>query len=493
MKSTVLCCLLLLAVAIASCEAPDKAGLKFSENAMLIRGVNVIDVRDGNILENRSILIDSMKILWVGNYTNLKTPVEPAYQIDAKGKFAIPGLWDLHVHFEGEDLVEDNLALFPVYVAHGITTVRDMASDLGEQVLRWREEIEQGKILGPQIYTAGRKLEGVNSIWKGDLEIANEQELDSMLDKLEAYEVDLVKITENTLSGPLFLKSVQEASKRGFMVSGHVPLDLTIGELVDAGFSSVEHASYLLRLGADERQVAEGLRSGALSKYEAVEYYASHFDQDKATAAYEELGATGIAVTPTLIGGRQLAYLDEDDHQDDDFLDYLTDRFTSKYQWRIDRMAGETSDQKKARKEKYNLIAGQLPHLQQAGVMILAGSDAAALNTYVYPARSLHEELVLFQNAGLSPLEILQSATINGARFMGTSSTMGTVEAGKQADLVLLNSNPLKDIESTQDIFAVVNNGNYLDRVKLDDLLEQAKQKKKQLDQQRKSASSDHE
>lgn len=488
MKTTAFCILLLLAMTIASCEAPEKPGLSFSENALLIRDLNVIDVRDGSILENRSILIDSMNILWVGKYSDLNAPAEALNQVDARGKYAIPGLWDLHVHFEGEDLVEDNLALFPVYIAHGITTVRDMASDLGEQVLQWREEIEQGKMLGPQIFTAGRKLEGVNSIWKGDLEIANEKELELMLDKLEGYRVDLVKITENTLSGPLFLKSVREANKRGFMVSGHVPLDLRISELIDAGFSSVEHASYLLRLGADEADIVEGLRSGELSKEEALAHYASHFDQDKAIEAYRELGKTEIAITPTLIGGRQLAFLDAEDHQDDAFLDYLTQRFTSKYQWRINRMAGETPDQKKARKEKYNLIASQLPHLQEAGIMILAGSDAAALNTYVYPALSLHEELALFQDAGLSPLTILQTATINGARFMGNSSTLGTVEAGKQADLVILNSNPLDDIRSTQDIFAVVNNGNFLDRTKLDGLLEQAREKKKALDQQRKTA-----
>ena len=91
--------------------------------------------------------------------------------------------------------MEDNLALFPVYLAYGITTVRDCASDLGEQVLSWRDQINNGSLLGPTIFTAGRKLEGVNSIWKGDLEISNEAELNSMLDKLDNYKVDFVKIT----------------------------------------------------------------------------------------------------------------------------------------------------------------------------------------------------------------------------------------------------------------------------------------------------------
>ncbi|MDZ7649798.1 MAG: hypothetical protein U5K54_23145 [Cytophagales bacterium] len=280
-----------------------------------------------------------------------------------------------------------------------------MASDLGEQVLAWREDIKLNKFLGPQIFTAGRKLEGINSIWKGDLEIANEEELEQMLDKLEAYEVDLVKITENTLPGTLFLKGVQEAKKRGFLVSGHVPIDLTIDELVDAGFSSIEHASYLLRLGSNEKNIVKQLRAGTMASSEANNYYSSNFNQDTAINAYKNLSKTRVAVTPTsLTGGKQLAYLDEDNHAQDEFQNYLTERFTSKYQWRIDRMSGDTPEQKQARKDRYKLIAQQLPHLQDAGITILAGSDAAALNTFVYPALSLHEELTLFQEAGLTPL-----------------------------------------------------------------------------------------
>lgn len=474
----------LVTLIVTSCNNSEK--IKVSDQAILIHNANIINVTDGSILENKAILMDSGTIQSIGDYATLKSLVDPKNQIDAASKFIIPGLWDMHVHIEGEDLIEDNFALFPVFIAYGITTVRDMASDLGEQVLSWREDINQNKFLGPQIFTAGRKLEGINSIWKGDLEIANERELEQMLDKLEDYDVDLVKITENTLGGPLFLKSVQEAKKRGFLVSGHVPIDLTINELVDAGFSSIEHASYLLRLGSDERNIVNQLIEGTMTNSEANNYYSSNFNQDTAIHAYKNLSKTQIAVTPTLIGGKQLAYLDVDDHAQDEFQNYLTDRFTSKYQWRIDRMSGDTPEQKQARKDRYKLIAQQLPFLQEAGVTILAGSDAAALNTFVYPALSLHEELVLFQEAGLTPLQILQSATINGAEFMEKLPTMGTIDIGKQADMVILNNNPLLDIKSTQDIYAVINNGQYFNRANLNSLLEQAKQKKVELDNERK-------
>ncbi len=477
--------LVALGTILVSCTFFNKTKNRVSDEAIVIYNAKIIDIQSGTISENRAILIDSGVIKTIAPATELREMVARENQIDAKNKYIIPGLWDMHIHLEGSDLIEDNKALLPVYIAYGITTVRDAASDLGEQVLTWRNEINEEMLLGPQIFTAGRKLEGINSIWKGDLEIANGEDLHQMLDTLEGYKVDFVKITENTLSGELFLASVLAAKERGFLVSGHVPYDLTIQQLADAGFSSIEHASYVLRLGSDEQKYVDRIRSGERAKSEANEDYFIHFDQRRATAAYKELAKTNISVTPTLIGGKQLAYLDVDDHKNDDFLKYLTRRFTANYQWRIDRMAGDTPEQTQRRKDRYLLIANQLPYLRNAGINIMAGSDSAALNTFVYPALALHEELVLFREAGLTPIQILQSATINGAKFMGVEDTLGSIAEGKQADIVILNTNPLNDIRSTQDIYAVINNGTLFDRKALDEILEQARQRRMDLDKSR--------
>jgi len=471
-----------------SCNHTKKLSYGLYDDTYLIYNAQIIDVTYGKILKDNAILITGENIKIIDEYSHLKDIVPLSKHIDVENKFLIPGLWDMHVHIEGEDLVEDNLALFQVYLAYGITTVRDMASDLGEQVLKWRDEINQGKLLGPQIFTAGRKLEGINSIWKGDLEIGNENDMLEMLDKLEAYNVDQIKITENTLGADLFLKSVQESRKRGFKVSGHVPIDLSIYDLADAGYSSIEHASYLLRLGSDEKKMVDLIKSGQLSSFKANEIYESNFDQDTAYKAYKMLAAKNVAVTPTLIGSKQLAFLDEDNHQNDKYLELVSDRFISKYTWRIQRMANDTEEQKSKRKNRYKLVARQLPYLQKSGVKILAGSDAAALNTYVYPALSLHEELVLFQKAGLTPLQILQSATIHGAQFMGVFDKKSTISVGKEADMVILNSNPLDDISATQDIHAVINDGQYFSRNQLDQKIISAKQIKITLDHNRKDS-----
>src|SRR5262245_8254389 len=144
-----------------------------ANNSILLYNVNIVHVEDGRVESNAAIQISNGLISAIGKYDELRRHASTSTHVDGKGKYLIPGLWDMHVHLEGADLVEDNKALLPLFLAYGITTVRDCASDLGPQVLAWRNEIASGQLVGPTIYTAGRKLEGKNSIWKGDLEIQN--------------------------------------------------------------------------------------------------------------------------------------------------------------------------------------------------------------------------------------------------------------------------------------------------------------------------------
>lgn len=469
----------------ALCQVAQTGNIAKKDNVVLIDHVNIINIRNGNIEKDKAILIRNNIIEAIGDRAALAVKAGNAQRIDAGGRYAIPGLWDMHIHLEGTNLVEDNLALLPVYIAYGVTTVRDCASDLGLQVLAWRNEINNGRLFGPRIFTAGRKLEGMHTMWKGAMEIANEQDLKEKLDSILGYKSDFVKITENAMAGDLFLKSVIAAKKMGFKVSGHVPIDLSIEDLANAGFSSIEHSSYLIRLGSDEKKTIEQVKAGTLSKADATKQYYKNFDQQKAIEGYKMLAKKNVAVSPTLIGSKQLAYLDENDHHNDAYLQYLTKRFTANYAARVTRQATDTKEQIQQRKYNYELVAKQIPYLQSAGMLILAGTDAAVLNTFIYPGLALHQEIALFQKAGLTPLAALQSCTINGAKFMGVTDSLGYVEPGMIADILLLNSNPLKDITATQDIFALVKNGNYYNRQALDAMLETARQKKIQLDNAR--------
>ena len=472
----------IISISLLCCLAFSAALAQERHKTLLLHNVNIIHVETGVVQKNGAILLEGHQIKAVGNYNKLKRGVAQVDQVDGEEKFLIPGLWDMHVHLEGAEMAEDNKALLIVFLSYGITTIRDCASDLGDQVLAWRNEINAGDLIGPTIFTAGRKLEGKNSIWKGDLEIENETELHQMLDLLDSCKVDFVKITENTLKGDLFLKSVQAAHARGYLVSGHVPYDLTIEELVKAGYTSVEHASYLLRLGSDEEEIKSDLLSGKITKAEAEARYITEFNQQRAIEKYRLLGSKGLFVCPTLIGGRQLAYLDESNHEQDDFLNYLTEKFVANYQWRIERMRKETAEQRQQRKDRYLFLRNQLPLMNQAGIKIIAGSDAAALNTYVYPAESLLQELEIFQEAGLTPLQILQSATLNGSLYFKRGNTAPILSAGNNADLVLLDKNPLENSSALRNVNSVIARGNYYSRAKLDALLKEAREKKIQLD-----------
>src|SRR6187455_2976013 len=279
--------------------AQSPAGQKHD---LLLENFQLVDVETGDIRREQLLLIDGDRITAIVPSSE-RSALSARSTIDLNGRYLIPGLWDMHVHFEGTDLIEDNALLLPVYLAYGITAVRDAASDLATEVLRWRGEIDRGVRPGPKIFTAGQKFEGIDSIWKGDLEVGDRKSMLEGMDKLEAMQVDFIKITDNTMEPGLFLETIKEARKRGHLVSAHVPVGATIEQLADAGLSSIEHASYVLRLGyAGEAKIAAAARSGEMSKQQANDAYREGFDQELAKRGYRMLAKKGVAVTPTLIG-----------------------------------------------------------------------------------------------------------------------------------------------------------------------------------------------
>jgi imidazolonepropionase-like amidohydrolase len=190
-------------------------------------------------------------------------------------------------------------------------------------------------------------------------------------------------------------------------------------------------------------------------------------------------------VTP-YVGGRQIAYADQENHLLDTMMTkYLTSAYFAEYLKRLDRVKDETPEQMKERKQNYQFNISQLSHYHDAGITILAGSDAAVLNALVYPAQSLIQELQIFQEAGLKPIDILRAATINGARFLKKDKEMGSIDVGKRADLVILDSNPLENINATTRISGVFTKSSYLGRADLDKILSDARETKKRLDRSR--------
>lgn len=444
---------------------------------LLIRDANIVDVANGRILSGQAVAVRGDTIVAVGPDSAIARDYESDRNVNAAGKFVMPGLWDMHMHFGGgAELANENKALLPLYVANGVTTVRDCAADISEFVLAWRSDVAAGRLLGPTIYTSGPKLEGYKPIWKGTLEVGTPDEVDAALDKLQAMKVDFVKITDNTLKPDIFLYAVKEAKRRGLRTSAHTPYALTIEQAADDGLSSIEHIDYLIKAGSPkEAEIGKAYAAGKMTYGAASDAFVDSFDPAYARGVYRRLAAKGIYVTPTLNMGRILAYLDREDHSKDPDLAYIGPGLRKTYDWRVERAAKATPEQVAARHREYELSKRVLPMLVEAGIPILAGTDAGYLNSFNYPGEGLHEELERYVEAGLTPQQALVTATITGPAFLGHSDRYGALAGGKAADILILDSNPLEDIKATRTVRGVVLHGKWIDRAALDGLLDQAK------------------
>ena len=445
---------------------------------IIITGAHIIDIRSGKIIDNKLVIIKSGNIIAVADNANLYRYTADVI-FNGSGKYIMPGLWDMHVHFGGGDkLIEENKNLLPLYIANGVTTVRDAAADLSKYVLQWRTAIDEGTLPGPRIFTSGPKLEGYKSIWIGDLEVGTIEEMKAAMDSLQKMKVDFIKITDNTIRPDIYLAAVREANKRGLKISGHVPYSLTMKEVTTAGLSSVEHLGYALKAGvANEKDMAEKIGAGKLTNRDATPLILENFNEDTAMSIYKLMAKYGTAVTPTLSISYITSYLDKDDHHNDDYLQYIGRGLRRTYDWRVQRAAQDSKEAIELRHRVFEKSASLLPLLQKAGVTILAGTDAGYLNLFDYPGRGLHLELEMMVKYGLSPLQALQASVINGPAFFKQSNRYGSIEKGKRADILILNNNPLQNIAATKEINAVIVNGKFFNRQMLDKLLVEIKAK----------------
>ncbi len=456
---------------LGSAHAADKVAAD-----LILSKASVIDVAHGKALKGKSVVLKGDTIIAVvddgqlSGYAARKT-------IELPGKYLMPGLWDTHVHFGGgAALIDENRHLLPLYLAHGITTVRDCSGDLPDTVLAWRDQIKNGQLAGPTIFTSGAKLEGYKPLWKGTIEVGTPEEVSKALDHLQAQKVDFVKITENTLKPEIYLEALRQARQRGMRTSGHVPVQLTLATMFDAGLGTLEHQAYLLRASTPkEQELTAQVAAGTLSGKEAMRLSLESYDEATARAAFRYMASKGTAVVPTLSVSQVVAYLDRDDHSHDPALQYIGKGLRATYDWRVQRAAQDNADAIAQRHKVFEKSAALLPLLQQEGVSIIAGTDAGFLNSYDYPGQALHDEIGLYVQYGLTPVQALQTAVINGPRFLGKLDRYGSVEAGKSADLLVLDADPLQDISATRKIRLVVSRGTVYDRAHLDQMLAETK------------------
>ncbi len=465
---------LLVALFSALCVFASSAQAASREGDVIIRHVTVIDVEAAVAFDDQAVVLKGDDIAAVGPDAAIALDWRAKRTIDDTARYLIPGLWDMHVHFGGgPGLIEENEALLPLYLAHGITTIRDASGDLPEQVLAWRGDIAAGRIFGPRLLTSGAKIEGMAPLWKGTIEVGSKADVDAALARLRWRDkVDFVKITDSTLKPELFLYAITKAKELGLRTSGHIPMALTVGQAVDAGISSIEHLDYAYKAGVkDEADIAADFAAGRIDRTEANRRIDAGFDVATAMRAFRRFAEAGVFVTPTLNGSRIIDWLDSETHADDAYLAYIGPKLRETYKWRIERAAKADVAAIAARHAYFDRVAAILPMLAEAGVTIMAGTDAGFLNSFNYPGAGLHDEIALFVDRGLTAAQALSSVTRAGPAWFGKLDRYGGIRPGMAADLVLLDRNPLQDIAATRAIHAVVLRGRVIDRAELDKML----------------------
>jgi imidazolonepropionase-like amidohydrolase len=431
---------------------------------LIINHVAVVDVETGQLRPNQVVAVSQGKIV------RLEPAGKASYAarqtIDGTGRYLMPGLWDMHVHFRGGDsLAAANKKSLTLYLAHGITTVRDAGGDLTPSIFQWRREEAAGTLAGPHLFTSGPKIDGPGATWPGSLEVTTPAQVGKALDSLQRLKVDYVKIYDSKISGEAYLSTIAQAEARGMKTTGHMPYSVTLSEAVNRGLDATEHLYYVFKACSGKEDSLTALVRASLVTPKPLGLFAmlpAVYDTYSPAAAariFRQMATHHTAAVPTLAIGNTLAELGTADHAHDTLLAYIDPKIQRTY---AKRQASARQQSATARAFTQKLEAKFMtlvPQMQAAGVTILAGSDSGAFNSYTYPGASLHDELRELVQAGLTPAQALRAATLNGARFMGVANRTGTVAVGKDADLLLLTANPLANVANARKISAVVSRG----------------------------------
>jgi imidazolonepropionase-like amidohydrolase len=454
-----------------------------------IRGVTVVDVASGLLVPDQTVLIAGNRIVAVG--PSGEVGIAPgADVIDAAGGYLIPGLWDMHVHsvrkapaVREEGFIANVDWHFPLFLAYGVTGVRNMNDATADPTLELTNSVKrrlaEGELLGPRLLASGPFVDGDPPLEPPAVVVRTAAEARAVVDRLADAGADFIKPYEN-LSREAYFGIMDQARRRGIPVDGHLPFRVTAEEAAAAGQRTVEHPEVMAAGCSTAAEAVRDRFARLLSDdYDSLpeneqflvqfRLYRSFYDTRDPAACELTLEAFrrhGVAVTMDVVAYHHIV------HADEILADTTSLRLVPHAVLRDweERVAGERF--RAFQSILRPIIPLELENtrlLHEAGVTLLAATDVGV--PLQVPGISLHRELVRLTEAGLTPLEALRAATLNPARVLGLADSLGTIEAGNLADLVLLDANPLADIRNTQRIRAVVADGRLYRRADLDRLL----------------------
>jgi hypothetical protein len=421
---------------------------------VVLTQITLIDTTGGPLKSGMTVVIVDDRIAAIGKTGEIRVPKNSRI-IDCRGKYLVPGFWDMHVHLS----LATELAM-PALIANGVTGVRDMGGDLG-QIDLWRAQITRGEMLGPRIVRAGSVVDGEKPGAPFRITVKDESDARQAVISLKRQGVDFIKI-HNAVPRKAYFALADEARKQKIAFAGHIPKEITPAEASDAGQRSIEHTESLF-----DHILS---RAGVENQKDAIISAFAAYSDEAASVLFRHFRKNGTWYGPVLVTYRSFAFRTDFADSPDPRGRYVaasTKRMWDKFQPVRKDLPAETIALRKA---VYQRFLKLLALMRKEHVRILAGTDAGGVRD-VFPGFSLHDELELLVEAGLSPIEALQAATINPARYLGLERSFGTIEKGKLADLVLLEANPVEDIANTKKIVAVVVNGQYLSNIVLQNML----------------------
>lgn len=448
-----------------------------ASSVLAVTGATVIDVRDGSRIRDAAILVDNGRIKTIRPTGQITVPAT-ARVIDARGKYVIPGLWDMHTHIQNQRELD---VFFPLLVANGVVGIRDCEGLLPSEF----RALGQTQRYRPRVFASGPAVDGAAPAGVEDAAI---------VDELADKGVDFIKIF-SLVPRERFLAIAKRARERGLHIAGHIPTAVRAAEASDAGLRSMEHFNEILLNVSSRENELRAARLAAISRLSAkfsdlvweqafptIEPFLSSWNSEKASALFATFVKNDTWHTPTLELYRVWTIAPFDDPAFSDNPDLIFMPADWRESWHGDHsefLAGRPPSARLALRQRvhqwYQSQMDVARRMHQAGVKFLAGTDVSNWN-FIVPGMGLHDELVRLVEAGLSPLEALQTATINPATYLGLHDT-GIVAEGKRADFVVLDADPTANIRNTRQIAAVALAGDVIDRRELDKMLEGARKR----------------
>jgi len=443
--------------------------LTASANAqtLTITHVTLIDVTDGRTQPDTTVTINGNRISSIAPST--KATPSAGRIVDARGQYLIPGLWDMHTHVYFDSSAADGTDLIlPLFLANGITGVRDMGSEL-DPVLHARAEIASHRIFGPRMVVSGPMLDGAKSQYKASIPITTPEDGRKAVDMLQRRGVDFIK-TQSGIPREAYFAIADEAKKKGIEFEGHVPDGVRASEAVASGQRTFEHLIGISEASSpDEDKYLSGKKGPGM--------FLATFDAKREASIIQLLAKNHVWQCPTLFWERGQWLVDSIDYSKDPDLSFAAHTWVTKLWPASQKSIVKTmdTDPLPVREKFVTHELDIIRKLNAAKVPMLAGTDTAA-GVDVIPGISLHLELQRFVAAGLTPLEALQTATLNPAKFYNKLADYGPIQKGRIADLVLLTANPVEDIGNTRKVAGVIADGRYISPQDLDQLRGKLKQ-----------------